>query len=137
LFLKQLAAQAGTIPALTQARLGSGLVHGRTVLRMSELEKDAPEPKGEAPVAGRLGSLVKIDSWDGAVWPVSCAGEQSGKELERASYRSAPFEIGPLVFENLARLERMGNCREETDAAAAERTKYCWHRRFQAPDPRP
>jgi len=115
LFLKALEERAPELKNLIQARLGAGLVSGKT-LRMSGLMNTAPqldERKKDQIAALPLGGRVKIDPWSNQ------ATLAKTKAVALLSAREKmPFEITP-VFPYLMRIP---NSSAEKVAATAPGT---------------
>ena len=104
LFLKALQERAPDLKNLIQARLGAGLVSGKT-LRMSELLNTAPkldERKKDQIAALPLGGRVKVDPWSNQTTLAK------SKPVALLSAREKmPFEITP-VFPYLTRIPTAG-----------------------------
>ncbi len=104
LFLKALQERAPDLKNLIQARLGAGLVSGKT-LRMAELLNTAPqldERKKDQIAALPLGGRVKVDPWSNQTTLAK------SKPVALLSAREKmPFEITP-VFPYLTRIPNAG-----------------------------
>lgn len=104
LFLKALDARAPELKNLIRARLGDGLVSGKT-LRMSALLNSAPqldERKKDQIAALPLGGRIKVDPWSNE------ASLAKTKPVALLSAREKmPFEVTP-VFPYLARIPTPG-----------------------------
>jgi len=104
LFLKALQARAPELKNLIRARLGDGLVSGKT-LRMSALLNSAPqldERKKDQIAALPLGGRIKVDAWSNE------AAMAKTKPVALLSAREKmPFEVTP-VFPYLARIPGSG-----------------------------
>jgi hypothetical protein len=104
LFLKALEARAPELKNLIRARLGDGLVSGKT-LRMSALLNSAPqldERKKDQIAALPLGGRIKVDPWSNE------ASLAKTKPVALLSAREKmPFEVTP-VFPYLARISTPG-----------------------------
>ena len=104
LFLKALQERAPDLRNLIQARLGAGLVSGKT-LRMSALLNTAPqldERKKDQIAALPLGGRIKIDPWSNQ------ASLAKSKPVALLSAREKmPFEVTP-VFPYLTRITSTG-----------------------------
>jgi peptidase M48-like protein len=105
LFLKALQERAPDLKNLIRARLGDGLVSGKT-LRMSALLNSAPqldERKKDQIAALPLGGRIKVDPW------TSQASLAKSKPVALLSAREKmPFEVTP-VFPYLARTPAPGS----------------------------
>jgi Peptidase family M48 len=104
LFLKALQARAPELRNLIRARLGDGLVSGKT-LRMSSLLNSAPqldERKKDQIAALPLGGRIKVDAWSNE------AAMAKTKPVALLSAREKmPFEVTP-VFPYLMRISTSG-----------------------------
>jgi hypothetical protein len=104
LFLKALQERAPDLKNLIRARLGDGLVSGKT-LRMSELLNGAPqldERKKDQIAALPLGGRIKVDPWSNQ------ASLAKTKPVALLSAREKmPFEVTP-VFPYLMRIPTSG-----------------------------
>jgi hypothetical protein len=104
LFLKALQTRAPDLKNLIRARLGDGLVSGKT-LRMSALLNSAPqldERKKDQIAALPLGGRIKVDPWSNE------AGLAKTKPVALLSAREKmPFEVTP-VFPYLMRMSTTG-----------------------------
>jgi hypothetical protein len=104
LFLKALQARAPELKNLIRARLGDGLVSGKT-LRMSALLNSAPqldERKKDQIAALPLGGRIKVDPWSNE------ATLAKTKPVALLSAREKmPFEVTP-VFPYLSRIPTSG-----------------------------
>jgi len=104
LFLKALQARAPELKNLIRARLGEGLVSGKT-LRMSALLNSAPqldERKKDQIAALPLGGRIKVDAWSNE------AAMAKTKPVALLSAREKmPFEVTP-VFPYLSRISTGG-----------------------------
>ncbi len=104
LFLKALQARAPELRNLIRARLGDGLVSGKT-LRMSALLNSAPqldERKKDQIAALPLGGRIKVDAWSNE------AAMAKTKPVALLSAREKmPFEVTP-VFPYLTRISTSG-----------------------------
>lgn len=104
LFLKALQARAPELRNLIRARLGDGLVSGKT-LRMSSLLNSAPqldERKKDQIAALPLGGRIKVDAWSNE------AAMAKTKPVALLSAREKmPFEVTP-VFPYLTRISTSG-----------------------------
>jgi hypothetical protein len=104
LFLRALQARAPELRNLIRARLGDGLVSGKT-LRMSSLLNSAPqldERKKDQIAALPLGGRIKVDAWSNE------AAMAKTKPVALLSAREKmPFEVTP-VFPYLMRISASG-----------------------------
>ena len=102
LFLKALQLRAPDLKSLIQARLGDGLVSGKT-LRMSALLNSAPQldvRKKDQIAALPLGGRVKLDPWNNQIELAKA------KPVALISAREKmPFEVTPIF----PYLTRVGN----------------------------
>jgi hypothetical protein len=100
LFLRELQKRAPDLKNLIDARLGDGLVHGKT-LRMSELLNKSPEldeRKKDQIAALPLGGRIHLDPWDNQIELAKT------KPVALLSAREKmPFEVTP-VFPYLTRI---------------------------------
>jgi hypothetical protein len=114
LFLKALQERAPDLGNLIRARLGDGLVSGKT-LRMSALLNSAPqldERKKDQVAALPLGGRIKVDPW------TNQATLAKTKPVALLSAREKmPFEVTP-VFPYLVRIPTSGTERVATTAPA-------------------
>jgi Zn-dependent protease with chaperone function len=115
LFLKALQDRAPDLKNLIQARLGAGLVSGKT-LRMSDLMNTAPqldERKKDQIAALPLGGRVKVDPWSNqaTLAKTKPVGLLSARE-------KMPFEITP-VFPYLMRIPNSSTEKVAATAPAA------------------
>jgi hypothetical protein len=114
LFLKALQERAPDLGNLIRARLGDGLVSGKT-LRMSALLNGAPqldERKKDQVAALPLGGRIKVDPWSNQ------ATLAKAKPVALLSAREKmPFEVTP-VFPYLMRIPTSGAERVATTAPA-------------------
>jgi hypothetical protein len=105
LFLKALQDRAPDLRNLIQARLGAGMVNGKT-LRMSALLNSAPqldERKKDQIAALPLGGRIKVDPW------TSQATLAKSKPVALVSAREKmPFEVTP-VFPYITRISTAGS----------------------------
>ena len=116
LFLKELQKRAPELHNLISARLGDGLVNGKT-LRMSELLNKSPEldeRKKDQIAALPLGGRVHLDPWNNQV------DLAKTKPVALLSAREKmPFEVTP-VFPYLTRITTQTNERVASTAPAAK-----------------
>ena len=105
LFLKALQDRAPDLKNLIRARLGDGMVSGKT-LRMSALLNSAPqldERKKDQIAALPLGGRIKVDPW------TSQASLAKAKPVALLSAREKmPFEVTP-VFPYITRISTVGS----------------------------
>ena len=115
LFLKALQERAPDLKNLIRARLGDGLVSGKT-LRMSELLNSSPqldERKKDQVAALPLGGRIKVDPWSNQ------ASMAKNKPVALLSAREKmPFEVTP-VFPYLTRTSTGADIVASTTPAAA------------------
>jgi len=119
LFLKALQERAPDLKNLIRARLGDGLVSGKT-LRMSELLNSSPqldERKKDQVAALPLGGRIKVDPWNNQ------ASMAKTKPVALLSAREKmPFEVTP-VFPYLTRsssgADRVASTTSATDSASS------------------
>ena len=115
LFLKALQDRAPDLKNLIRARLGDGLVYGKT-LRMSALLNSAPqldERKKDQIAALPLGGRIKVDPWS------SQASLAKTKPVALLSAREKmPFEVTP-VFPYVTRITTTGAERVASTVPAA------------------
>jgi len=119
LFLKALQERAPDLHNLIRARLGDGLVSGKT-LRMSALLNSAPqldERKKDQIAALPLGGRIKVDPWSNQ------ATLAKTKPVALLSAREKmPFEVTP-VFPYLTRMSMSNAERVASTAPAAQSTE--------------
>jgi hypothetical protein len=119
LFLKALQERAPDLHNLIRARLGDGLVNGKT-LRMSALLNSAPqldERKKDQIAALPLGGRIKVDPWSNQ------ATLAKTKPVALLSAREKmPFEVTP-VFPYLMRMSTSSAERVASTAPAAQSTE--------------
>jgi hypothetical protein len=115
LFLRALQARAPELRNLIRARLGDGLVSGKT-LRMSSLLNSAPqldERKKDQIAALPLGGRIKVDAWSNE------AAMAKTKPVALLSAREKmPFEVTP-VFPYLMRISTSGTERVASTSSPA------------------
>lgn len=119
LFLKALQKRAPELKNLISARLGDGLVNGKT-LRMSELLNKAPEldeRKKDQIAALPLGGRIRLDPWSNQVELAKT------KPVALLSAREKmPFEVTP-VFPYLTRIPTNGTERVASTSTSTPTTK--------------
>jgi Peptidase family M48 len=119
LFLKALQDRAPELKNLIRARLGDGMVSGKT-LRMSALLNSGPqldERKKDQIAALPLGGRIKVDPWS------SQASLAKAKPVALLSAREKmPFEVTP-VFPYITRITTSGAEKVASTAPAAPEAK--------------
>lgn len=113
LFLKQLSARAGELPALIRPHLGSRMADGKAVQRMTQLMTSAPqlEPMRKEQIAALpLGGRVKIDPWSSRIMML-----HNKPTALLTAREKLPFEVTPF----LPYLSRQSSTEQVVAAAVA------------------
>jgi len=95
LFLRQLAANTKTLPALIRPHFGNRLANGQEISRMSTLMQSAPalDPASVTQIAALpLGGRVKVDPWTGRIELMKTTRTELLSAREKM-----PFQITPLM----------------------------------------